>query len=433
MNPKYKINNLISELSKRDLPPISKDQIKWGYNHCLGKFAHISRGKMYCLECGYSWAPDHARKNQICPDCNAKLKMIGDYRTYCKDVAYMSVVTECGGFQVVSMVWVEKVMRMNFKAEYFAKEVMQHWIDENGNHTTMSLAVNGLSYACDSWVFSSEMKVKESLGGQKIEFRHNIAPYKSFPKAKILPVFKRNGFRGDFHSISPLEFFHKLIDNNNFETLLKLKQYDLLRLTAWGQIDHRARDAIKICIRNNYIVKDAKMWADYIDLLRYFKRDLHNAFYVCPENLNKSHDLLMNKKRKIQAKEKIERDKKHAIERIEKEKTEKENFIKEKSKFFGIYISDGSISIEPLKTIKEFIAEGDELHHCIFTNKYYSKKDSLILSAKKDGKRLETIEISLNRMEVAQCRGLLNESTEYHDQIISLVRRNINVIRQIVV
>src|SRR5665647_1936679 len=226
MDPKYKTNNRISELSKRELPPIYDAQIQWGYDNCLDRFSHLSRGKMYCLECGHSWTPEHTRKNQICPECSTKLQMISDYRTRCKDAAYMSVVTVCEGFQVIRMIWVNKVMSLNRKAEYFSKEVMQHWIDESGKHTTMSLAINGMSYACDAWVWHSEMKVNESRGGQKAEMRHNLAPYKSFPKIKTLPIFERNGFNGDFHRISPIEFFRKLLNDQSFEMLLKVKQYD---------------------------------------------------------------------------------------------------------------------------------------------------------------------------------------------------------------
>mgnify|MGYP000296788918 FL=1 len=51
------------------------------------------------------------------------------------------------------------------------------------------------------------------------------------------------------------------------------------------------------------------------------------------------------------------------------------------------------------------------MHHCVFTNEYYLKADSLILSATIDGKRIETIEVSLKRMEVVQSRGVCNKNT----------------------
>ena len=66
--------------------------------------------------------------------------------------------------------------------------------------------------------------------------------------------------------------------------------------------------------------------------------------------------------------------------------------------------------------------------HCV--GGYHKRKDSLILSATIDGKRIETIEVSLKTFEVVQCRGVCNENSEYHDRIIALVNKNANLIRQ---
>lgn len=426
MKPKYKLHQQITELSQLKLPPIYPDQIKWGQEHCLDKLAHLSRGKMYCLECGHSWKPENNRKFQVCPECNNRLINEKDYRSYRIHAAYFAVVTVCEGFQVVRMIWVNKVLKMNSPAKYFGKEVMQHWIDEKGGHTTMSLPVNGLSQAADSWIFSGEMKIKEprGYGYSSTHFRHHISPYKTFPKTKILPVFKRNGFKGNFHHISPIAFLHSILYTQHFETLLKAKQFNLLGLCKDGGIYGRTWSSVKICIRNKYIVKDAKTWVDYIELLRYFDKDLHNAHYVCPKNLNAEHDRLVKKKREIQQKQKIETlRKKIAIDQSE--------FEKQKGKFFNLIFVDGSLVIRPLKTVEEFMKEGDELHHCVFTNEYYKKPDSLIMSARIDDKPIETIEVSLKSLDVVQSRGLHNNPTEYHDQILNIVRKNISVIKSI--
>ena len=83
-----------------------------------------------------------------------------------------------------------------------------------------------------------------------------------------------------------------------------------------------------------------------------------------------------------------------------------------------------------LESVAEFAEEGTAMHHCVWSNEYYLKKDSLILSATIDGKRIETVEVSLKTFEVVQCRGLCNENTEYHDRIIALVNKNANLIRE---
>ena len=56
--------------------------------------------------------------------------------------------------------------------------------------------------------------------------------------------------------------------------------------------------------------------------------------------------------------------------------------------------------------------------------------DSLILSATIDGKRIETIEVSLKTLKVVQSRGVCNSNTEYHDRIIRLVEDNAGLIQQ---
>ena len=70
------------------------------------------------------------------------------------------------------------------------------------------------------------------------------------------------------------------------------------------------------------------------------------------------------------------------------------------------------------------------MQHCVFSNAYYNKEHSLILSATINGKRIETIEVSLKTFQIVQSRGLCNANTEYHDRIINLVNNNINLIRQ---
>ncbi|MBP9983288.1 MAG: PcfJ domain-containing protein [Prevotella sp.] len=69
-------------------------------------------------------------------------------------------------------------------------------------------------------------------------------------------------------------------------------------------------------------------------------------------------------------------------------------------------------------------------HHCVFTNDYYLRPDSLVFSATIDGKRIETIEVSLETLKVVQSRGVCNSNTEYHDQIVKLVNKNKNLIRK---
>ena len=117
-------------------------------------------------------------------------------------------------------------------------------------------------------------------------------------------------------------------------------------------------------------------------------------------------------------------------ERIRQAKKHEKAYRKLKGIFFGIAFTDGTLQVRVLESVAEFAAEGTELHHCVFSNSYFLEKNSLILSATIDGKRIETVEVSLKTLEVVQSRGLHNSNTEYHDRIVNLVNSNVNLIRQ---
>ena len=108
---------------------------------------------------------------------------------------------------------------------------------------------------------------------------------------------------------------------------------------------------------------------------------------------------------------------------------DEERFQELKSKFIGIRFTDGIIQVHVLESVQEHLEEGTAMHHCVFSNEYYLKENSLILSATIEGKRIETIEVNLDTLKVVQSRGLQNKNTEYHDRIIDLVNRNIRQIQ----
>ena len=152
-------------------------------------------------------------------------------------------------------------------------------------------------------------------------------------------------------------------------------------------------------------------------------KDLHSPKYVCPENLREEHDRYVVKLNR---------------HREERRKAEREALILEceeayqqaKARFFGLSFHDGKIRIHVLESVREFFDEGEAMHHCVYSNGYYRKDDSLILSATLDGKRIETVEVSLSKLAVVQSRGVCNKNTSYHARIIDLVNRNMSLIQQ---
>ena len=90
--------------------------------------------------------------------------------------------------------------------------------------------------------------------------------------------------------------------------------------------------------------------------------------------------------------------------------------------------TDNLILVKVIESVAEMQLEGKLMHHCV--GSYHKRTDSLILSATIDGKRIETVEVSLTTFKVVQSRGVCNSNTEYHDRIISLVESNAELIRK---
>ena len=190
-------------------------------------------------------------------------------------------------------------------------EVMQHYISPNGDLTTMSIAVNGLSMYMDQWVPGSQMEIRASRGSYRTEQRHTIVPYAFYPNKKVLPIVRRNGYDCHFYGMVPQVFFVNILKNKRFETLLKAGQIAMMKYYAYGktyadQVEKRW-DSIKIAIRNRYTITDAGDWIDYMDLLTHFGKDTRSPKYVCPSDLKAEHDRYVKKKREQDAKIKIEK------------------------------------------------------------------------------------------------------------------------------
>ena len=157
------------------------------------------------------------------------------------------------------------------------------------------------------------------------------------------------------------------------------------------------------------------------DLLRHFGKDTNSPKYVCPADLKAEHDKLVAKRNRQRERERTEQQRQKAIE-------DEMDYLKAKGMFFGLAFSDNLIFIKVIESVEEMAEEGRMMHHCV--GGYHNRKNSLILSARIDGRRIETVEVSLKTFEVVQCRGVCNENTEYHDRIIALVNSNMSLIRQ---
>ncbi|WP_432714388.1 PcfJ domain-containing protein [Pedobacter sp.] len=418
MRPQSKRQVRVNDLSLR-LPKLADKLEAWAFKNCIDHIGYRNKMWTNCLSCGQVWPTTSLRiKSEVCPGCNWKLCLETTQKQKSRQQARFAVLEVMEEFQVVRYFHIDCRMKSKQKPECYTREIMQHWILPNGEFEIMSVQVGGMGLSYDHFC-SGEM----SLKSKRDQWKYNIQVYKIYPEMDLQPEYMRNGFTSKVTSIIPFNLLRSLVNDTKAETLIKSKQMDLLRVHLGDRSSgsYRHWPSIKICIRTGYIVKDAITWLDYLDLLDWFGKDLRNAKYVCPKNLKDEHDRLVKKKTEIQKRQDIEK-------RMKQAESDQVEYAKAKAAFFGISFTDKDLEIKVLESVQEFIEEADTHKHCVYSNRYFTKEDSLVFSARVKGKPVETVEVSLSGMKILQSRGLQNKLTEYHDQIIELVNSNMQVI-----
>ena len=351
-----------------------------------------------------------------CPECGASLKVCLTYQRKVRQKQYFTTLTTSGEYQVLRMFLLVVGMEKGVNAKSYALEIGQYWWNEQGRKAVVAIP-RTLGCYIDTFSFASPFAIRNDNEA----YRH-ISYSPIYPRYKVLPTLRRNGFNGNFHDIVPTKLIPALLSDSRAETLLKAGQYPMLRYYLYHSFNIGEYWAsIKICIRNGYTIEDGSMWRDTIDLLHHFGKDTNSPKYVCPADLKVEHDKLVAKRNLQRKHERTEQQRRKAIE-------DEKQYLKAKGIFFGLAFTDSLICVKVIESVEEMAEEGRTMHHCV--GGYHKRKDSLILSATIDGKRIETIEVSLKTFEVVQCRGVCNENSEYHDRIIALVNKNANLIRQ---
>lgn len=402
--------------------PLTPEQERYGCKHCFDHIAFLRNGgkEAICSECGHTFKPANPETARYtCPHCGMAIKPTRKHRSVMREKSYYMVIDRAGRFQLLRWFLFEVSYKAGREAFYNGWEVSRIFIAPDGGRVRVERA-KCCGYYVDSFSRYSNLDIRD--GSESV--LDGIVPYAVYGRKRIIPELRRRGFRGGLHGMAPVRIIDALLTDGKAETLYKAGQY---RLLAHLLCEHKPIayywPSIKICIRNGYTVTDGSMWCDLLSSLRYLEKDLHSPKYVCPQDLKAAHDEYMRLAERKRKREEDER------KRFENRKAD-ETYHKDKAAFLGIEITDGTLLIKPLQTVLEFEQEGDAMHHCCYECGYYKKKQSLVLSARIEDRRIETVEVSLKSFKVVQSRGVCNENTEYHDRIISLVEKNMNRIRR---
>lgn len=96
----------------------------------------------------------------------------------------------------------------------------------------------------------------------------------------------------------------------------------------------------------------------------------------------------------------------------------------------NLEFGDDKLRIKSLDSWEEYHEEGKAMHNCVETNRYWRQTGSLILSVRKDGKRVADVQLNLKSFKIMQCGGPCNKKSKYEDRIRKLIEENIPLIQE---
>ena len=386
MKPKTRLQKRVYEPHKT-LPKLTQEQTEWALNHCFKHyFIHRkSTGEYICTDCNHRWKSDVTP--DVCPHCRATLTFCDNSRKKVfKDRNYYSIIQTCQEFTVIRIFYIDKYIKfgqVHNSGDFY--EISQYWFSDNGGQVI--LAKNKLMFSFYSntpFNLRSELNVKQTC--KKYDY---ISPYRAYPKIQVSKTLKRNGLKNSFRGFREVDVIRYLLSEPIYETLWKQK--DLPMIKRFHSDGHRIKKYWKQILKfkkRDYKVENIGLWFDYLDLLSYFGKDINNPHYLFPPDFTTAHDHYMKRKRKRMEKEYEERRreyekqaKERELQRIIEQEKKAEEFIKNKSKYFDITFRNSNIIVVVLSSFDAYKKEGDTLHHCVFTNTYYDRKNSLILAA----------------------------------------------------
>lgn len=417
MKPRTKYEQAVISQSGH-LRPLPTAPRRWAFTNTINHYAfRLPKGRTTCMDCGHSWIMSESAEKCKCPNCKAKLEVKETYTRKCQQKSYFNVITTCGEYQILRIFLLIVEMRKGFKASPAFLEIGQYWIAPNGKTALVALQ-RTMGLYLDCFAFGSPMEIRKDSD----TYQH-IANQYLYPKIKVIPELKRNGFDGNFHDIHPVSYFSMLLSVPQAETLLKEGNIRMLRYMSGNtaEVKHFWSSYL-IAKRHGYDIPDLSTWYDYLRMLERFGRDTHSPKLIMPSNLFDAHDEYMRKVNRQREKERREADHIKALEN-------EARFKELKGRFLGLVFTDNEIEIKTLDSVDEYYNEGTTQHICVGTSQYYLKAESLVFSARIDGKIVATIEIDLKTLKVIQCRAACNKISEYRERIENTIASHRKEIR----
>lgn len=430
MRPKTEFQKKVVAIS-RQLPSITNNQLYAFVNNIEYPAFHDNKGYT-CSACGHQFSSEE----EFCPHCHRQLHYDAYYenkRTIKDQYFYQGLVLHRQGITITRNFLLKGTFYKQGGYTISWSEILQSYYAD-GQFEVMAAKRNALGhYTYESqWVFDSELTLKSDTRQDAYRYPILCAVYHGKNYIPQLEYVSSNAIQLTAHykhstskavrCCSQLETIHK--QQPQFFRYFLTDTHSLIQY--WP--------TFKIAFRRKFEFPHIQQYLNYLFFLRRLNYDLRNPQYVAPANFEEAMNrvrtdycqwLIVHNPAAAQA----ELRRNQALQNQEELKKQFEQEVKdyetryaeEHSKWLDLVIKANKLTIKPLQSVQEFADEGAAMHHCVYSNKYWKKPDTLILSARIGDKRIETIEVNTATFDIIQSRGVCNKTTTYHDAIIKAV------------
>ena len=448
MRPRNSVERHLVEVAGC-LPPLPKEVIEWAKQNIFEKVAYYKeryrKSTVWCQNCGHyepcdGWLVMQGHMWE-CPQCHTQCEVRNTKVHFCptttvRCISFFDIqdAKQCIRTFELTMT----LSGMGNAPVYAAAERYQNWILENGVEKITSRPYSR-GYNFHKWHPESGYTIQthnaRNSGYYTYDDMYEPSDNYIYPKVKVAGYLKEKGITAVMlkkvlkvkSHFNVCALVKKWMKEPYYETLWKMGEGAMFRRFAMCD-DVKLedyKDSIRVAKRHGYEFRDASMWVDYVKEMRELGMDDRSPKYLCPEDLRKAHARTSERLRRRRDAEAWKRE-------IEKIEGYEEDYAKKVAPWAGIVLESGDIVIYPFPTVREVYEEGEALHHCIYKMGYYRRDGILLLTARKrdTGARLESIEYRLSDGAILQSRGLKNEHTEYHKDIIKIINDNKETLRR---
>ncbi|MCM1503378.1 MAG: PcfJ domain-containing protein [Bacteroidales bacterium] len=436
-------------LLEESFAPLPEKTVEWAKSNLFSpRCVTFTRGRgkkkervLWCLECGHIETVPESEYEEtrdelvaagwICPSCREVLKM-GTMPGSSKRAEVSNrllALEQRDEWQVFRCFIITKRRELGGELEYCAEELFRTFINAKGvEHIVSRRYSRGWSFL--RWKDGGWMIGRHNGGATGYYFMEDVYDLRGIaiaPGGVLLPEMLRRGLSIPYLKTVRQDLAQTIrcvMKYPQAETLLKSGHGTLLKdIIMYGKSSRILKywPSVKIALRHGYDCTGHGMWLDYLDGLEREGKDMRSPRYLCPADLKAEHDRQIERET---ARRRAEQRKKE-LALLGDDSEENQQLLQRIAPIMGVVVADGHISISPLQSVKDFYEEGETLHHCVFQNRYYAREDCIILGAKVDGCRTETIELNARTLEVVQCRGSHNGSSKFHDDILRLLAQNV--------